>query len=64
MEKQKRYRVIGRTSTRASVDSKSPDYEKWVDFHEGRTYSRWPDHTPVEEWVRSGHWVPVDEDEK
>lgn len=55
----KAYRVVARTSTRKSLDPKSPDYGVWVDFEPGSIVRSWPDHAPVDEWVASGHWQPV-----
>jgi len=56
-----RYRVLRRTSTRASIDPESPDFVRWVDFNPGRTVKTWPEHTPVSEWVKSGHWQAIDD---
>lgn len=53
----KAYRVISRTSTRKSPDPASPDFEVWVDFEPGTTVRAWPAHTPVAEWLASGHWA-------
>ena len=53
------YRVLSDTSTRASVDPESPDYETWLHFPAGTLVKRWPAHAPVEEWVASGHWAPT-----
>ena len=55
------YRVLSDTSTRASDDPSSPAYETWVDFPAGMVVKSWPKHTPVDEWVASGHWVAVAE---
>jgi len=54
-----KYKVLSDTSTRASVDPKSPDYERWLHWAAGQTATTWPAHAPVDEWVASGHWQPV-----
>lgn len=53
------YRVVSDTSTRASTDPGSSDYEQWVHFAAGQTVKAWPEHAPVDEWVASGHWEPA-----
>lgn len=53
------YRVLSDTSTRASADPDSPDYDTWVHFEAGQKVTTWPDHAPVDDWVASGHWAPV-----
>lgn len=53
------YRVVDDTSTRASADPASPEYEEWVHFRAGQRVSKWPEHAPVDQWVASGHWVEV-----
>ncbi len=55
------YRVVSDTSTRASADPDSPRYEEWLHWAAGDTATSWPKHTPVAQWVASGHWVPVTE---
>ncbi len=60
MPKAKQYRVIVGTSTRASLDRKSPKFEQWVDFLPGEIVSDWPAHAPVDEWVKAGHWQEVE----
>lgn len=57
------YRVVAGTSTRKSPDPASPDYEVWVDFIPGEVVTRWPAHAPVDEWVASGHWVPIEKEQ-
>lgn len=59
MAKPKKYRVVARTSTRASLDRESPDFDVWVDFEVGATVTEWPMHAPIDEWAASGHWEPV-----
>lgn len=55
------YRVVARTSVRASDDPDAQAFESWIDFEPGDVVSTWPAHAPVEEWVKSGHWEAVDE---
>ena len=55
----KRYRVLSDTSTRASADPASPDYDRWIFHAAGDVVTSWPDHLPVDELVASGHWEPV-----
>ena len=55
------YRVLSDTSTRASPDPKSPEFETWVHFRAGQKVSNWPEHAPVDEWVASGHWKAIEE---
>ena len=56
-----KYRVTSDTSTRASPDPSSPDYEKWLYWQAGETTTSWPDHAPVDEWVTTGHWEALPE---
>ena len=55
-----RYRVVSDTSTRASVDPASPDFETWLHWAAGDVADRWPEHAPVDEWVAAGHWQPIE----
>lgn len=57
MAKRKAYLVVGRTSTRQSVDPASPDFGVWVDFEPGDVVRKWPAHAPVADWIASGHWT-------
>ena len=56
------YRVERGTSTRASLDPASPDFETWVDWQPGDVVAEWPEHTPVAELVESGAWAGTDDD--
>lgn len=58
-KKKPTYRVVTLTSTRASLDPTSPDYERWIDFVSGQKVRSWPKHTPVEEWTDAGRWEAV-----
>lgn len=50
------YLVLASTSTRVSLDRRSPGYRDWIHYRPGDVVTAWPDHAPVEEWVASGHW--------
>ena len=54
-----KYHVRSDTSTRSSPDPESPGYETWIHWAAGDIATTWPDHTPVEQWVASGHWEPA-----
>ena len=57
--KGRRYLVVAGTSTRKSTDRDSDDFETWLDFRAGDKVDAddMPSHTPIYQWVKSGHWV-------
>lgn len=58
------YLVVASTSTRRTLDPDAPDYNEWVDFAPESIVSDWPAHAPIDEWVASGHWLPVAADKE
>jgi len=59
--KPRRYLVKDDTSVRVSPDPDAPD--EWIHYLAGQTVSDPPKHADVEGWVKSGHWIPLDDEE-
>lgn len=52
----KQYRVINAMlSVRKSTDKDSPEYEEFIDWHDGDVMTDWPKHTAIKEWLAAGH---------
>ena len=48
------YRVERGTSTRASADPGSPDYERWIDWEPGAAVKAFPAHVDTAELLAIG----------
>lgn len=55
------YRVVGGVSTRKEP---RPDCNDWLNWNDGDTVaaSAFPAHVPLDEWIASGHLVPIGSD--
>ena len=48
------YRVERATSTRASADPDSPDFERWLDWQPGDVVKAFPAHVDADELIAIG----------
>lgn len=55
------YRVERATSTRASADPDSPDFQRWVHWLDGDVVAEFPEHVSVPELLESGAVTETDE---